>query len=257
VALDGLTASPETRARFQQISGLTLNYISALRDIGTRQTEILGYFDDLDQVESKWKRGLTMLVNSPTFELLPNVRNVETLVNEAQSACKDARTATWRYFVLAEASQGQKIAIATDEAAQKLAFARRDATQKELADGIDKVLTLLPEYTAFLKSTTDAIDAQNQIQGERADPAETAARALLERAIATATRSGARRTHAHPRRAGRHASFARYGGVRLARRRTAGPQDRRGAEATRRRRQDGQNSIHQANRRDRRYRARG
>jgi methyl-accepting chemotaxis protein len=188
VALDGLTASPETRARFQQISGLTLNYISALRDIGTRQTEILGYFDDLDQVESKWKRGLTMLVNSPTFELLPNVRNVETLVNEAQSAFKDARTATWRYFVLAEASQGQKIAIATDEAAQKLAFARRDATQKELADGIDKVLTLLPEYTAFLKSTTDAIDAQNQIQGERADPAETAARALLERAIATATR---------------------------------------------------------------------
>jgi methyl-accepting chemotaxis protein len=89
---------------------------------------------------------------------------------------------------LGEASQSQKIAIATDEAAQKLGFARRDATQKELADGIDKVLTLLPEYTAFLKATTDAIDAQNQIQSERADPAETAARASLERAIATATR---------------------------------------------------------------------
>ncbi len=127
-----------------------------------------------------------MLVNSPSFELQPNVRNVETLVNEAQSSFKDARTATWRYFVLAETSQGQKIAIATDEAAQKLAFARRDATEKELADGIDKVLTLLPEYTAFLKATTDAIDAQNQIQSERADPAEIAARASLERAIATA-----------------------------------------------------------------------
>ena len=162
--LDGLTVSPEARAQFQEISDLTLNYISALRDIGTRQTEILGYFGDLDQVESKWRRGLTMLVNSPSFELQPNVRNVETLVNEAQSSFKDARTATWRYFVLAEASQGQKIAIATDEAAQKLAFARRDATEKELADGIDKVLTLLPEYTAFLKATTDAIDAQNQIR---------------------------------------------------------------------------------------------
>ena len=186
--LDGLTASPEARAQFQQISELTLNYISALRDIGTRQTEILGYFGDLDQVESKWWRGLTLLVNSPSFELQSNVRNVEALVNEAQSSFKDARTATWRYFVLAEASQSQKIAIATDEAAQKLGFARRDATQKELADGIDKVLALLPEYTAFLKATTDAIDAQNQIQGERADPAEIAARASLERAIATATR---------------------------------------------------------------------
>lgn len=185
--LDGLTVSPEARTQFQEISDLTLNYISALRDIGTRQTEILGYFDDLDQVESKWRRGLTMLVNSPSFELLPNVRNVETLVNEAQSSFKDARTATWRYFVLAEASQSQKIAIATDEAAQKLAFARRDATQKELADGIDKVVALLPEYTAFLKATTDAIDAQNQIQSERADPAEIAARTSLEQAIATAT----------------------------------------------------------------------
>ena len=210
-----------------------------------------------------------MLVNSPSFELQSNVRNVETLVNEAQSSFKDARTATWRYFVLAEASQGQKIAIATDEAAQKLGFARRDATEKELADGIDKVLTLLPEYTAFLKATTDAIDAQNQIQSERADPAEIAARASLERAIATATRlseAASADAAAGVVRAGRtrilvglgrHASFARYGGVRLARRRKAGPQDRRGAQATRRRRQDGQDSIHEAKRRDRRYRAGG
>ena len=34
--LDGLTVSPEGRAQFQQISDLTMNYISALRDIGNK-----------------------------------------------------------------------------------------------------------------------------------------------------------------------------------------------------------------------------
>lgn len=183
-----LTPTPESQTQFDEIAERTLNYITALRDVGIRQNEILGYFESLDQTERKWSRGIRQLTNSPSFELQPNVRNVETLISEAESAFKDARTATWRYFVLAEATQSRQIAVATEQAAQKLVFAQRDATDKALAEGIEKVVALLPEYTAFLKSTTEAIDAQNQIQSERADPAEAAARASLERAIATATR---------------------------------------------------------------------
>src|ERR1051325_5177964 len=181
-----LTSDAEAQAQFDKIEGLTLEYVSALRDIESKQTEILSSFKSLDQTEAAWARGILRLVNSPTVELVPNVRNVETLIMEAESAFKDARTSTWRYFVLNEASQRYKIGIAADQAVQKLKYARRDATEKSLTDGIDKLAAVVTEYTATLKSTTEAIETQNRIQAERATVAEAAARAALEQAIANA-----------------------------------------------------------------------
>lgn len=69
---------------------------------------------------------------------------------------------------------------------QKLNYARRDAADKSLSEGIDKLAALVAEYTGTLKSTTDAIEAQNGIQTERANVAEAASRAALEQAIANA-----------------------------------------------------------------------
>jgi methyl-accepting chemotaxis protein len=182
-----LTASTEAQAQFDKIEGLTLEYVAALRDIESKQTEILTSFKNLDQTEAAWSRGILRLVNSPAFELLTNVRNVETLINEAESAFKDARTSTWRYFVLNEASQRYKITVAAEQAVQKLNYARRDALEKSVSAGIDRLAALVTEYTATLKSTTDAIEAQNLIQSERANPVEAAARAALEQAIANAS----------------------------------------------------------------------
>jgi methyl-accepting chemotaxis protein len=45
---------------------------------------------------------------------------------------------------------------------------------------------IVPEYTATLKAVTDAIDAQNLIQSERANPADEGSRKLLGQAIADA-----------------------------------------------------------------------
>ena len=182
-----LTTSPEARAQFDKIEGLTLEYVSALREIESKQTEILSSFKNLDRTEAAWSRGILRLVNSPTFELLTNVRNVETLINEAESAFKDARTSTWRYFVLNEADQRYRITVAAEQAVQKLNYARRDTLEKSLSEGIDNLAALVSEYTRILKSTTDAIEAQNRIQSEQATPTEAAARAALEQAIANAS----------------------------------------------------------------------
>jgi methyl-accepting chemotaxis protein len=184
--LRSLTYDAEAKAQFDRIEGLTLEYVAALREIEAKQTEILTSFKSLDQTEAAWARGILRLVNSPAFELLANVRNVETLITEAESAFKDARTSTWRYFVLSEAAQRYKITVAAEQAVQKLNYARRDAADKSLSEGIDKLAALVAEYTGTLKSTTDAIEAQNRIQTERASVAEAAARAALEQAIANA-----------------------------------------------------------------------
>ncbi|AMN43599.1 methyl-accepting chemotaxis protein [Rhodoplanes sp. Z2-YC6860] len=184
--LRSLTYDAEAKAQFDKIEGLTLEYVAALREIEAKQTEILSSFKSLDQTEAAWARGILRLVNSPAFELLANVRNVETLITEAESAFKDARTSTWRYFVLSEAAQRYKITVAAEQAVQKLNYARRDAADKSLSEGIDKLAAMVAEYTGTLKSTTDAIEAQNRIQTDRANVAEAAARGALEQAIANA-----------------------------------------------------------------------
>jgi methyl-accepting chemotaxis protein len=118
----------------------------------------------------------------------------DSLIREAESAFKDARTAAWRYFVLSESSQVLRISGAADLATRKLGFARRDVTNDVVARGIDGLSAIVPEYIGTLKSITDTIDLQNRIQAEQIGPAEAAARLLLDRAIAVSTELSDRAT---------------------------------------------------------------
>ena len=119
IALQLLASTDKTRKQLEHINGLTLD-MTALRDIGAQQTLILSLFKKLDEAEIYWTRAFHQLVNSDAFALMPNVTLVETLINEAGSAFKDARTATWRYFVLSEPSQVARITGAADQAVEKL-----------------------------------------------------------------------------------------------------------------------------------------
>ena len=57
---------------------------------------------------------MNQVVNSEQFSFLPNMVATNSLIREAESAFKDARTAAWRYFVLSESSQVLRIAGAAD-----------------------------------------------------------------------------------------------------------------------------------------------
>ena len=173
--------------KLEQINGLILDYISALREIGAGQTQILSLFTRLDDAETYWTRAFHQLVNSDAFGLMPNVTLVETLINEASSAFKDARTATWRYFVLSEPTQVARITGAADQAVEKLGYARRDVHDAKVIQGIEQLRLLVPEYVAVLKTITSAINTQIEIQKDRASAAESAARQLLDEVAQTAT----------------------------------------------------------------------
>ena len=125
----------------------------------------------LDEAESKWTRSMNQVINSEQFSFLSNMVATDSLIREAESAFKDARTAAWRYFVLSEASQVLRIAGAADAATQKLSFARRDVTNDSVSRGIDGLSAIVPQYMAILKSITDTIDLQNRIQAEAVGPA--------------------------------------------------------------------------------------
>ena len=186
-ALKALTTSDKTQRDFSSVSELILVYANALREIGAKQTEILGLFKKLDESEAVWLRSFNQVVNSAEFGEMPNTTMIESLVNEANSAFKDARTATWRYFVLTEKSQVARINGSADQAFEKLGYALRDVKDPKVVERMEKLRAQVPEFIAVLKATTDAIDAQNRLQSTQATPAESAARLQLEDIIASAT----------------------------------------------------------------------
>src|SRR5258708_38648061 len=137
-------------------------------------------FKKIDEAETKLTRSMNQVVHSEQFSFLSNMSAIDSLLREAESAFKDARTAAWRYFVLSESSQVLRIAGAADQATQKLGFARRDVTNATVSRGIDGLSAIVPEYIAILKSITDTIDLQNRTQAETVAPTEVAARQLLD-----------------------------------------------------------------------------
>jgi methyl-accepting chemotaxis protein len=188
-ALEAQTADLGNGDRFKRLQELFREHVAALGEIGKKQIEILSLFERLDQIESKWARSINLVVNSASFGSLANYKDIEALINEAVSQFKDGRTASWRYFLLIEASQTRRISASTDQAIQQLNYARRATTDKAVLEGIDSLLGIVAEYTAVLQDTTNAIDAQNSTQTQRANPAEVGSRELLGQAIATANAS--------------------------------------------------------------------
>jgi len=188
-ALETQTNEPANRERFQRLQVLFRDQVAALGEIGSKQTEILSLFEKLDQIESKWARSINIVVNSAPFANLPNFRDIEAFINEAASQFKDGRTASWRYFLLNEASQTRRISASTEQAIQQLNYARRAVADKDVIEGIDALQKIVAEYTGILQETTSTIDAQNATQTERANPAEAGSRALLAQAIETANAS--------------------------------------------------------------------
>jgi methyl-accepting chemotaxis protein len=188
-ALEAQTAGLGNGDRFKRLQELFREHVAALGEIGKKQIEILSLFERLDQIESKWARSINLVVNSASFGSLANYKDIEALINEAVSQFKDGRTASWRYFLLIEASQTRRISASTDQAIQQLNYARRATTDKAVLEGIDSLLGIVAEYTAILQDTTNAIDAQNSTQTQRANPAEVGSRELLGQAIATANAS--------------------------------------------------------------------
>jgi methyl-accepting chemotaxis protein len=177
----------ENRDRVRRVDVLLTEFVTALNEIAKRQIEILTLFEQREQVERKWVRSVNLFTNSAPFATMSNQMEVEAFINEATSAFKDARTAAWRYFVLHESSQIRLISAAADQTTQQLAYARRTISNPSVAAGIDTLVAIVPEFTAVLKATTDAIDVQNRTQSDRASPAELEARSLLGQATAAAT----------------------------------------------------------------------
>jgi methyl-accepting chemotaxis protein len=177
---------PAARERFGKIRALFKDYAAALAEIGDQQAEILDLFETRNQIVSKWSRSVNIVVNSPELAFTPNGKDVEFDVYEAASAFKDARIAAWRYVALSEAAQIETISRSAEQTLKQLNYARDRTNVKSVLEGIDSLVTIVPQFTTILTATTSAIDVQNRIQAERAFPIEAETRILLSQASSAA-----------------------------------------------------------------------
>ena len=169
-ALEAQMVNPLNRDRFKSIGELFKNISSPSATSARSKAKILSLFGDLEQIEVKWTRSVNSVVNSSPFANLSNYMEVESFINEAVSAFKDARTAAWRFFVLHEELQSRRISASADQATEKLKYARRTLTDKANIAEIDALLAIVPEFTDILKATTDTINLQNRISERTGDP---------------------------------------------------------------------------------------
>ena len=174
--LEATATAIEGQARFQAVRQEFDRYVAALTEIGKKQTDILTLFEKRDQADTNWLHNVNIVLNSVSLAMATNSNELETFINSASLAYRDARTAAWRYFVLNEASQIKLIGVSTEHASQNLNFARRATGDEKNLEGIDGLLTIISDFTQILKETTAAIDQQNSIQTGRANRAEAQAR---------------------------------------------------------------------------------
>ena len=192
--LQGLITQEGERAQIATVADLTGTYISSLEEIAEKQTGILSLFSKLDAAESEWTVAFNRLVNSDAFTFLPNASSVEGLMGEAGSAFKDARSATWRYFVLRESSQVLRITGAADQAVEKLVYAERDIKDEKLGASIQKLQQLVPAYVSILKRIAELVASQSELLSTVVTPTEVRMQALLEQMAQESTALSERAT---------------------------------------------------------------
>jgi methyl-accepting chemotaxis protein len=184
--LETQSAAPATQERFRTIDAHFKTYVTALGEIADKQTEILELFKKRDDVASKWSRSVSTVINSGAFGTLANFKEVDAFVSEASSAFKDARVAAWSYFLLRDPVQTRLIGSAADEVVRQLNYARDAAASPAVKEGMDTLMALVPEFTRVLNEAIAAINTQDRLQRDQANPAETTASELLTEATIAA-----------------------------------------------------------------------
>jgi methyl-accepting chemotaxis protein len=184
--MNEISVSSDNLARFRIVRDQFDTYVTALREIGNKQTLILTLFATRGEIDKRWLRSVNTAINSMAFSMAPNSGELEYLINTATMAFKDTYAASWRYFVLNEESQARQIATSTDTAVRHLRLLQGAARNAAVASSMEKLLATVSEFTEVLQETTKAITDQNVIQN-RANQAEADILKLLDEATGKAT----------------------------------------------------------------------
>ena len=134
---------PETRERLQKIKSLMSSYSAGVEDLAKAQTNLLTLIDKRTAISTEWEKAFESQLASPAFAELPNRKDAELLLYQADGKVKALRSAIWRFSATGEESQKKTIALNKTALEEVLGRIRGLSDDKAFRNGIDAMKSIV------------------------------------------------------------------------------------------------------------------
>ena len=88
---------PETKERLQKIKLLMNSYTAGVVDLAKAQTNLLTLIEKRTAISNEWEKAFEGQLALPALKELPNLRDAELLLYQADGKVKALRSAIWRF----------------------------------------------------------------------------------------------------------------------------------------------------------------
>jgi methyl-accepting chemotaxis protein len=180
---------PETRERLQKIKSLTTSYTAGVEELAKAQSGLLTLIEKRTAISTEWEKAFENQLALPALKDLPNRRDAELLMYQADGRIKGLRAAVWRFSATGEESQKKTIAAYQKALEESLGQMRGLTDDKAFRSGLDSMMSILTRFIAANDDTIKAEELKADILVNRTLKVVAESGELMEAAVSTAQKN--------------------------------------------------------------------
>jgi methyl-accepting chemotaxis protein len=180
---------PETRERLQKIKELTSSYTAGVEELAKAQSGLLTLIEKRTAISAEWEKAFENQLALPALKDLPNRRDAELLMYQADGRIKGLRAAVWRFSATGEESQKKTIAAYQKALEESLGQMRGLTDDKAFRSGLDSMMSILTRFIAANDDTIKAEELKADILVNRTLKVVAESGELMEAAVSTAQKN--------------------------------------------------------------------
>ena len=180
---------PETRERLQKIKELTSSYTAGVEELAKAQSGLLTLIEKRTAISAEWEKAFESQLALPALKDLPNRRDAELLMYQADGRIKGLRAAVWRFSATGEESQKKTIAAYQKALEESLGQMRGLTDDKAFRSGLDSMMSILTRFIAANDDTIKAEELKADILVNRTLKVVAESGELMEAAVSTAQKN--------------------------------------------------------------------
>ena len=180
---------PETRERLQKIKSLTTSYTAGVEELAKAQSGLLTLIEKRTAISTEWEKAFENQLALPALKDLPNRRDAELLMYQADGRIKGLRAAVWRFSATGEESQKKTIAAYQKALEESLGQMRGLTDDKAFRSGLNSMMSILTRFIAANDDTIKAEELKADILVNRTLKVVAESGELMEAAVSTAQKN--------------------------------------------------------------------
>jgi methyl-accepting chemotaxis protein len=179
----GATLAPENRERMKKAKAEFALYVAAGESIGATQREGLDSLARRDAVLDGWTKALAGALSSPALATLPEKKDIESGLKEAEYQSRDVRIAYWRFATTGETRLIARVGEGIEGITRTLRQVRVLTKEPTILAAIDQLIAIAPGFLEAIQATANLQLAHEKILREGTVPA----RRNMEESLAKAS----------------------------------------------------------------------